>query len=575
MKYFYNILLLFFTFFIYLSQTNAILEWDLGLNMYEKLDSGIEEFQKNMTFYEMQWQKSWDLAQNLNQFLKQEQIWECFKSWLTNEDVQKIIAWTIDINLINDNCKKDWKIDWAKYWKIIKATQKAYNYYQKQASEKTQEIYDLSQLWMYVDWNTLNSPFDLMADLQDIDKIIFGEESKYEGEEIDFLNNYEKDITEAWKKDAGSWNSWAWSWWDWNWWTDNNWNENSWNNNENNWNSNTQDSWNNQNWNSNNQNSWINNENNTENNYLCVNNSEQSGLNQNAVNQLLWNNTNSWNNNENNWNNNNNTNTRQILWNTNKINTPPGLGTKNLALWLKINWFKPYSKVNDNDIWRCNTFFCIVIDFVIINHKILWYPEDNSIRNILEKSNKHLQKIWETSLVQHKMTINNFEMSLRTIYFSDMLHWWIHILEKSPQNLDLDKEEEKTEQYQLDNAKKEVIAMLKEEYASLWLDYENQNSIKNLKRLDIKAKNIIHSIWWNQIEQETKLSNEYNYIQNLKIKALKYSENRQYLQVKDNILQTFDKEFSELEQFTDALLDYVINTIHSIKKLDEIPTYTW
>jgi len=45
----------------------------------------------------------------------------------------------------------------------------------------------------------------------------------------------------------------------------------------------------------------------------------------------------------------------------------------------------------------------------------LGYASDKSIENVLKTSNKHLKKAANTSLVQSKMSTNNFEMSLRDL----------------------------------------------------------------------------------------------------------------------------------------------------------------
>jgi hypothetical protein len=50
---------------------------------------------------------------------------------------------------------------------------------QKRAVEKTKNIYSISKIGIYSDGTTQNSAFDLIKDLQDIDKIIFTDEIEY------------------------------------------------------------------------------------------------------------------------------------------------------------------------------------------------------------------------------------------------------------------------------------------------------------------------------------------------------------------------------------------------------------
>ena len=51
------------------------------------------------------------------------------------------------------------------------------NEYSNQAKEKTNQIFNLGSTWIYADWFEWNSPFDLIVDLQNIDSIIFMEDS--------------------------------------------------------------------------------------------------------------------------------------------------------------------------------------------------------------------------------------------------------------------------------------------------------------------------------------------------------------------------------------------------------------
>ena len=63
------------------------------------------------------------------------------------------------------------------------------------------------------------------------------------------------------------------------------------------------------------------------------------------------------------------------LPNSNKI-TIPDLKDTNSFSWL---W--SYNKINDNNSWECNQFFCIVVNFVVSKHNALDYSIDKSIEN--------------------------------------------------------------------------------------------------------------------------------------------------------------------------------------------------
>jgi len=51
------------------------------------------------------------------------------------------------------------------------------------AQEKTEATYEIARVGLYSDGNIENSPFDLIFDIQEIDRVIFSEEIEYEGEE--------------------------------------------------------------------------------------------------------------------------------------------------------------------------------------------------------------------------------------------------------------------------------------------------------------------------------------------------------------------------------------------------------
>jgi len=54
------------------------------------------------------------------------------------------------------------------------------NTFSDRASTKTNATYDIARIGLYSDGNIENSPFDLIEDLKEIDKIIFTQELEYE-----------------------------------------------------------------------------------------------------------------------------------------------------------------------------------------------------------------------------------------------------------------------------------------------------------------------------------------------------------------------------------------------------------
>ncbi|MDQ7023643.1 MAG: hypothetical protein Q9M97_09200, partial [Candidatus Gracilibacteria bacterium] len=92
---------------------------------------------------------------------------------------------------------------------------------------------------------------------------------------------------------------------------------------------------------------------------------------------------------------------------------------------------KVYQAINDNDFFGgCETFFCITIEYLTHDGNLLIGGTTRSIESIMERSNNHLKKFANSSLVQSKMTTNNFELGLRDLNLSDIFSMPIVIIKK-------------------------------------------------------------------------------------------------------------------------------------------------
>ena len=534
----------------------GFLDWDLWLNLYQDIEKWMKDFEEKQYIYEIKWQKWWELSENLNKILKNKKIWDCLNKDLTQTDVEKIASWDYSSlkNKLKEECYDQEKQEFSQdliVW-ITNEINKLKQHYKLIAEEKAKNIEKISRLWMYADWNKDNSPFDLIVDIQEIDKIIFKQETEYNSDEWNEYSESEYEDTTKYidEPDPGAW------WW---WW--NNWNSGSWAN-----------SWSWTNTNSGGINPW---EipswwNNNSNNYLCVNNQKNSWLDKDSLNKLLGEKTS--NNKNNKWK------TGHKKTNkTNKIDKSkvPKLSDPNFSSKCAAIWWKDYIEENDNDSWECNDFFCITVDFITTNFNPLSYDysiASRSIENILETAAKHLKKASWTSLAQHKMTTNNFEMSLRFPYLPDLFHFSTMLFWNSTPILDLEKEKTK------DELKKEdrqfVEHLLEKKYAELWLDYDKQNSLKLFTYTEDKLKTMSKSAW-NAITRPWELEKEYNSIRKIKTKVNDYSSELMSKKLNNKILSDFEKQFTELEQFTNELLELVTNSRILIKKMDKIPTYSW
>ncbi len=545
--------------------TEAFLDSDLGLNLYKELDEWLEDFEEKMYVYELNWQDKQDITENINKILLEQDIWNCLINGISPSIVELLVEWNVKTVTENmtEECynSKEKKYNNEKIWTLIGELWNIKEHYLKKSEEKTNTIHEISRIWMYSDWNIKNSPFDLIKDLNDINSIIFTEDIEYDDENLDFLKKYQ-DKALIWSNK--SWNKWWLNKINNKWWHNININNISWKNKKN-----STNTWNNIKntvfWKSATKQNiskeldWH--------NFLCASNKNYSWLNKDSLNNLLgsinndkwlWKIFNYWT-----W-------WHIKLPDSNKISIPPSLNSPDfISQSLKL-WISPYKKINDNDVWKCNEFFCIIIDFVIKKQKLLDYSVSHSVQNIIEVSNKHLKKAANTSLVQSKMTTNNFEISLRDLDLPNMFHMWINLSYKSPPILEI----EKTNINQHEKNKEEVKNMLIEKYKNLWLDYNKSNNLNIFKKNLKKIKTITFSTE-NPNTRASELKEEFNNLSEVRKKILNYNKETLHTNITDSILKDFNTQFNEITQFNENIIDYIYNLDIIVKKLREIKTYSW
>ena len=548
------------------SKTGAFLSSDLWLNLYKEIDEWMYNLEKTQLDFELKW---WDsgktLTDNLNSYLETT-FWKwCIKPWLTSEQLDKI-ANTWDINTLNNSIKDDCKENWISNINVALYTQwmKTFlNDAKNRANNKSNNIYEISKIWLFTDWTTDNSQFDLIVDLQEIDKIIFWEELEYNWEEWtkDFLDKFEDDPFIDWE--VSQWEN---NWNNNNWWD--NWNNNNW------W-----DNWNNNWWDNNEENLINNDEDNTDistisdwNNYVCPQSNNQSWLDPNELNDLE--NDLEKNNHELNFTFKTTPQWHLKLPDSNKINTNAwNWWNNNFFVWTVLNpnlsW--NYNIVNDNNQWKCSpdSFFCITIEFITSDHKLLWYWKDKSIADVIKMSNKHLKKWANTSLMQAKMWTNNFENILRDLDFPNMFHMWMIITTKSPPILNLERTKDKLV---YENSSKFYKRNLELRYKSQWLEYDRKNDLSKLMKKEKKLKNLIDNAALNPSFSKTKSQQLYT-IENETNRENKIYNATQLKLINQGSLKDFYQEFVEYEKFIYALEDYTTNVFTYVLKLRNKPRW--
>jgi len=525
-KIFLYSIFIFSLFFIF--KTSAFLSEDLWEDLYKKLDKATGELEVKMFIKEItsNWTKK--PYEVLNKYADTTCFWEKteISQWKVT-DIKELFWY------IKDECKdKDWNMSIEKYIKYNNSLNNFINKNKQKAKEKTDKIYEISRIWIYSDWTTKNSPFDLIFDLQEIDKIIFWEDLKYEWENLDFLEKYKQNpINNLLNKDNKKVEK-----------IDDKKNI-----------ANIKDIENiktesekdeelkkiiieNQDWN----------------NYSCINFSNDSWLNKDELLNFFTKN------------NNyspfiNIKNTDISINNTSNINNNLELDNKNI---LNPTWYK---KENDNSFWPCNDFFCINIDFIFYTQELLWYWDTKSIKNILEVSNWHLKKIINTSLSQAKQATNNFELSLYKINLSNIFYMWVQIDTKPVPFLNL-KDKITSKPKSKENQNFELQKQLNFYYKNLWINPNRVNDLSIYREEAKDRKNIIDFAWTTNYKQTLKEK-----IDKEKELTLKRADNTSDNIINNQILIDFNNQFSELEIFTQSLWEYSNNTYEIAKAMKNIP----
>ena len=545
--------------------TGAFLDSDLGLNLYRDLDEWLSEFEEKMYVYEISGQDKQNISENINKILSTKWMWECLVDWINSAIVQSIVDGNTQTVLENmkEECYNPETKEYSskKVWEIVNELWYIKNYYLNKSKEKAQAIHEISRIWMYSDWNTDNSPFDIIKDLDDINAILFTDEIIYEDEDVSFLKDYQNKPL-IWpllysssnpNNDLGTTSSLS----------DDNKDINDDSDDE----ITDNDDENNDDINESQDNNNLNNESQDWNNYLCPTDEHESWLNNDSLNSLIW--SMSWVNTWfvfNYW-----TSWHELLPITNKIHTAPSLTSSSFETEMLENWISLYEEITDNDIWKCNEFFCIITEFIVRNQKALDYWVSHSVQNIIETSNKHLKKAANTSLVQSKMTTNNFEISLRDLDLTDIFHLWVNISFKSPPILNL---ENISWDQNISAPDLEIKDMLMKKYKSLWLNYEDSNNLNKFKKRLEEMKWIIASTE-NPATRAADLNKELQDISKLRSEILNYNKEVVHKELNNDILRDFNKQFTEIEQYNINMMNYVYDLDTLIKKLKEIPTYSW
>lgn len=519
-------------------QTHAIIGEDLWLDIYSNLDTWVRELRQTQYEYELAGQWDGSVFETVNQILEREWL-ECQVH--SASDIEKLIWNTTDntVESVLQACAS-WRSEVP-----IQFVERAQNalrdirrVFIERADNKAEMTYRVARIWLYADGNSNNSPFDLIVDLQEIDRIIFWEEIEYNWitptnnqSFQNFINNLSPPPIE-WIEDDIIDENWESEWGD-----NGNWDEWDWNEEETPW-----DNW-------------------TtpipEHEQICLP-PNNSGLDDDIVRRLR-----------------DNFSPIRNWWEyTPIINTflyPEGIHDD----WWDWQWpFKTEGPWWDFEStkapWECSKddFFCIIIEFETTEYGLIWW-ESRSIMKVLSTVAEHCEKPANASLTQRKQTTNNFELwsIIRDLPWT-LRGLWIEVSSKPiPILQEIEHDEDPTHE----EIREEVINMLRDRYKALGLDYDRQNDVDIAERSTIVQK-IFQTSAWMPISYPEQRLNEFRSYDRAFINATQrtYSDTSHITTQRQ--LDWFVDHFTELERFTFSLADHIEQFTWIISTLERVPT---
>ncbi len=543
-KYIFFIICIFSIF----SNTNAFFGWGNELDLYKNIDEWIEELEDKMIIYEANWwlKETWILKE-INELAKTKNEKACLdeSKQISSDDFNSISnKWEVSklSNYISDECKKDGNLS----NKSLELYSDYFNQHYKRskdtADRKSNKIYNISKIWLFSDWIVENSWFDLITDIEEIDKIIFSSKTDYIGEDnvdlTDSVNWLLSSVRDNWN-DIMSYSEWT-------------------------------DQYPNKYkpslYNITNSNIQNDNISETEVLYSCpVNNSWLSDSNVSLIftdiNKIKLNKAKD-----------------SIIYNEKlEFHEAPSYVADKSSLYNETNsswnwWWSAkswwYSKVRDNWVWPCQSFFCINIDFIMYQHNVFWWNNEMTIEYLLNRSNEHLSKFASTSLIPAKMSTNLFEIGLKDLNLPDIFHMAMQVSTKPVPILRLEKQDKQEES---EFASKNLL----EKYYDLhWLNYKRRNDIVLVKKLEQEKQSILATQQLNNSNASKKMDeyNEYLDKQNDKIRVVQKAIEKR---VSNWVLDTFEEQYVELDKFTFSIYNYVQDLHTIITKMKEIPIDKW
>ncbi len=534
-----KVIFILFTFLIFIPNITFWIEWigeSVWLDLYKTIDQGSFKLKETLFEKELNWS-----AKEINDLLAFSNYWcgifkktKCFdeNKDFTKSELDSILnewnVWIISVHLTGGVLEEEISTDTLnnlseviKIWIWEKKSEI------EKYSDKAQKIWTL---WLYSDWSTENSDYDLMTDLEKIHKIIFTEDIPYNWVETNFTSNSLSDFLNS---DSDS-------------------------DNKQNLLQNSDSVWNNLSSLKETKNELSGNTplpftpNQTKQSlascktWVTLSNLDSNFYND-INNQLLyWNNKNSvsWNS----WN------TWKKQANSLQTSDSPSASNWPVALqWWDRSLF---------DTFPCNWFFCIKIDFTMYNQKILGWWKSNSIEKILDKNLEIANKFAAISLIQSVMTQNFLDLSiLKSLNLPSMAHLWVVIQQLPPPILNLKSKKTSTPDSTKEFSNKDLLIGVFSSY-KIYKDKE--------KYLDYKTQNDL-SFEFDELEIANLANTSTNNSSYIPYTAPKEFVTTAETKLKAGYFNSFNNDLVTIAIFTKSFANTVDNIVLKIKEMDKIP----
>ena len=483
---------------LWLFQTSTAFLWDdYSLDMYENIDEWIDDLENTL------YTKNLSAARNGNILPVEEKLNELLKAKNFNGcefnkplDVAKIQdAWSGRISAIfeavSEECKREGKdsLSLEEFMEIYQTVNELDAEVRRQSQLQSETMFEIARIGTYSDWLEENSPFDLIVDLQNIDKLIFAEEITYK-----WVNNETRSTaTDSWV--STSLNS-FWESFDISWLSD--WvflsvdtptptvSSGSTTDSENSGLSSLPSDWN---------------------LLVCQEPEVSSWLSADALASLDW----------------SDESTVQAIpssafisepinddWEWDQSDENDSDSDNTTSSWIQYPQTN-YTKTSDDELWPCDEFFCINVDFIAEKKRSSTTAQTKSIESIVENSNGHIGKFANSSLIQSTPTTNNFESPYKNLKLADIFHAGVQIqfipppiLNLEPINQEADTWNVLWDDYNLEN-------LLVERFAEIGIDSDQSNNLQNFLNTaeDRRCLTSVYELTLWEISEECNLSNTY------------------------------------------------------------------